>query len=307
MSTEETGALEPSLPAAAGEERPEGAREVAGSGGIRDLLVILRAPDSHASESFRTVRTSLQRHLAAGVKALMILSPWGGDGKSSVCANLAASLSQLFIDVILVDADVRKPTLSKVFQTEGGPGLTDCLEHGVEVDQVIRETGVERLRFVPAGSTSMNPADLLGRDRLGTVLGELQSRCQCLIVDTSPLTACGDALLIGSHVDRALMVINPKNWQGDAEARVRDLLQEHKIEVLGVVLNATDDAAEGGYGYGYGYGYGHGSAPSGEPGRNPGSGAARRSPHGAGRGASSRGGPLQRLWQRLRSGGRERE
>lgn len=302
MPIEDLGAGDAVPAGAAPAEAPTAMPEVATPRGVRDLLIILREPDSHVAESIRSVRTGLQRYLAAGMRGLLILSPWGGDGKSTVCANLAASLSQLFIDVILVDADLRKPTLSRVFRAESHLGLSECLERGIPTSEAIMETGVDRLRFVPAGATAQNPADLLGRDRLRVVLQELQAQCQCLIVDTSPLTACGDALLIGAHIDRALMVINPKNWQGDAESRLRDLLQEHKVEVLGVVLNGTDDPDAGsGYGYGQAYGYGH-APESGDP-----SGASRRSRHGGSRGgAHSGGGPLKRLWERL-SGGRERE
>jgi capsular exopolysaccharide synthesis family protein len=300
MSSEDKGAVEASLLEAGG-QRPEVAAEIAGAQGLHGLLVILRDPESPVAESIRSIRTGLQRHLAAGVNSLMVLSPWGGDGKSTVCANLAASLSQLFIDVILVDADLRKPTLSRVFGSEGRPGLTDCLEGTAVVSDVIQDTGVDRLRFVAAGSASRNPADLLGRDALVGILQELRTMCQCLIIDTSPLTACGDALLIGAQVNRAIMVINPKNWQGDAEARVRELLQEHGVEVLGIVLNATDDRAEGSsYGYGYGYGYGQS--------RGSGSGARGRSPEGTARGGTkTRGGILRKLWQRLWAGHRERE
>ena len=300
MSTEEKRAAEPSPPTAAG-EGPGAAAETLGSEGIHGLLSVLREPDSPVAESVRLIRTSLQRHLASGLNSLMILSPWGGDGKSTVCANLAASLSKLFIEVILVDADLRKPTLSRVFRSEGRPGLTECLEGQAEVADVLQDTGVERLRFVAAGSASQNPADLLGRESLGAVLRDLQSRCQCLIMDTSPLTACGDALLIGAHVNKALMVINPRNWQGEAESRVRELLQEHGVEVLGVILNATEDSAPG---YGYGYGYGYGS----EPGQGSGSSVTRRSRRKAAPGgAPSRGGFLSRLWQGLWAGRRERE
>lgn len=303
MSSEGKGAVGPPQAGASGEPTAEAVPEVAGPHGLRDLLVILREPDSPAAESLRLVRTSLQRHLATGTRGWMVLSPWSGDGKSMVCANLAASLSQLFLDVLLVDADLRKPTLTRVFRMEGKPGLTDCLEQRRTLDEVIQDTGVDRLRFVPAGASALNPADLLGRDLLGPLIQDLQSRCQCVLVDTSPLTACGDALLLGAHMPRALMVLNPKNWQGEAEARVRDLLKEHGVEIQGVVLNASDDAAEGsGYGYGYGYGYGN----PGEP--DSSSAAGRRPASKAGPGSgSSRGGTLKRLWERLRGGGRERE
>lgn len=300
MSTEEPGIVS-SSPLEASTGRPTGDEEIVGSEGIHGLLAILRDPDSPVAESIRSIRTGLQRHLASGVGGLMILSPWGGDGKSTVCANLAASLSQLFLEVILVDADLRKPTLTRVFKREGHPGLTDCLEGHCGVSEVLQETGVDRLTFVSAGTALANPADLLGRGNLAQILADLQSRCQCLILDTSPMTACGDALLIGAHVRQALMVINPKNWQGDAESRVRELLADHGVEVLGVILNGTDDQADG-YGYGYGYGYGQ------EAGKDSGLLAARPRQSGRGRGsARSRGGLLQGLWKRLWRPHRERE
>jgi capsular exopolysaccharide synthesis family protein len=304
MSTEEPETVAPSPPAA-DVGRAAGVEEIVGSEGIHGLLAILRDPESPVAESIRSIRTGLQRHLAAGVHGLMVLSPWGGDGKSTVCANLAASLSQLFIEVILVDADLRKPTLTRVFKREGRPGLTDCLEGRFQASEIIQSTGVDRLSFVSAGTALANPADLLGRGNLARILQDLQSRCQCLILDTSPLTACGDALLIGAQIRHALMVINPKNWQGDAESRVRELLADHGVEVLGVILNGTDDQSEG---YGYGYGYGYGQVPEGRHTKDSGQLAARHGHSGRSRGsARSRGGLLQGLWKRLWRPHRERE
>ncbi|MGI5845160.1 MAG: tyrosine-protein kinase family protein [Candidatus Xenobium sp.] len=304
MSTEGSETVAPSPPVADAGRAP-GVEAIVGSEGIHGLLAILRDPESPVAESIRSIRTGLQRHLAAGVNCLMVLSPWGGDGKSTVCANLAASLSQLFIEVILVDADLRKPTLTRVFQREGQLGLTDCLDGRSPVSDIIQSTGIDRLSFVPAGTALANPADLLGRGHLAQTLQDLQSRCQCLILDTSPLTACGDALLIGAQIRHALMVISPKNWQGDAESRVRELLADHGVEVLGVILNGMDDHSEG---YGYGYGHGYGQVPEGRKMKYSAQFAARHGHSGRSRdSAKSRGGLLQGFWKRLWRTHRERE
>ena len=222
------------------------------------LLVVLSQPRSAVAESYRGLRTSIQRALTGGVKTLMFVSAYGGDGKSSVCANIAVTLTQLYLDVVLVDCDLRRPTLTKLFNVDGRPGMGDFINGSAPADSVFLDTGIERLKIVPAGTAKENAGDLLGRPTVREFCQTVSERCDVAIFDTSPISACSDALSLGAHMDTSIMVISPKRWDGEVEVRVRQSLEAHHIPVLGVILNGADPTVRGKYGAGYGYIYGYG-------------------------------------------------
>ena len=229
---------------------------------IENRLILLREPNSAVAESYRSLRATLSRSLAKGKRRFMMVSSWPGEGKSMVSANLAVALSQLFLDVILVDGDLRKPTLSRVFEHVEKPGLMNLLENGGSAKALICPTPLERLSILPAGQSSLNPGDLLGKGGFKSILDDLSTGENCLVLDTSPMSACSDAFLMGAHVDAAVMVVTPEKWQGEPEAHYAQDLEEHGIDVLGVILNNADMSEQAsGSGYGYGYGYGQTAAP----------------------------------------------
>lgn len=228
------------------------------------LLVVLREPRSLISESYRSLRTSIQRALGQGVQTIMFVSTFGGDGKSTVCSNVAATLTQLYLDVVMVDCDLRRPTLTRLFGAQDHIGLGDFLAGKAALDDLFFQTEVERLRIIPAGNVLENAGDLLGRPALGEFCTQLRTKCDVAIFDTSPLSACSDALSLGPHVDTSAMVINPKRWDGDVEVKIRQSLEAHGVPLMGIVLNGVDANERGSYSYGYGrsyrarYGYGYG-------------------------------------------------
>lgn len=222
---------------------------------LSELLVILKEPRSLVAESYRGVRTSLQRALSNDVKTIMFVSCFAGDGKSMLCANVAVALTQLFLDVILVDADLRRPTLTSLFEATDRPGLGDYLSGTAELSQILNQTPLERLRLVPAGMATENPGNLLGRTTLSGFCSKIAQEGDAVIIDTSPLAACNDALSLGQHIDTTVMVVSPRRWDGDVEVRIRQTLEQHKVPLMGVVLNgSTGGSSYGAYGYGYGYG-----------------------------------------------------
>lgn len=191
----------------------------------------------------------------------MVVSAWGGEGKSMVSANLAVALSQLLMDVVLIDGDLRKPTLSRVFEHEDTPGIMNLLESDDNAENYLCTTPVERLTLLPAGRSNANPGDLLGKGGFERIFTAPSIADCCVVLDTSPISACSDALLMGESVDGAIMVVSPSKWQGEPEAHFAQDLEDHGIDILGAVLNGADpsEAASGAsYGQGYGYGYGYG-------------------------------------------------
>lgn len=221
---------------------------------LQELLYILKEPRSMVAESYRGIRASLQRALAHDVKTIMFVSSYGGDGKSMLCANVAVALTQLFLDVVLVDGDMRRPTLTNLFEVVDRPGLGEFLEGKASLDEVLTPTSIERLRIVSAGASLENPGDLLARPALASFCKQISEKADAVVIDTSPISACNDALSIGQHIDTTIMVVSPRQWDGDVEVRIRQTLEQHKVPLMGLVINGTTsgDAYGGSYGYGYG-------------------------------------------------------
>lgn len=182
-----------------------------------------------------------------------------------VSANLAVALSQMLMDVVLIDGDLRKPTLSRVFEHEDTPGIMNLLESDDNAENYLCSTPLERLMLLPAGHSKANPGDLLGKGGFERIFTAPSIADRCVVLDTSPISACSDALLMGGSIDSAIMVVSPGKWQGEPEAHFAQDLEEHGIDILGAVLNGADPSEQSlgpnygqDYGYGYGYGYGQG-------------------------------------------------
>lgn len=204
--------------------------------------------------------------MAKGKRVFTVVSSWGGEGKSMVSANLAVSLTQLLMDVVLVDGDLRRPTLSRVFEHGDKPGILELLESEGDPNKFVCNTPIERLYVLPAGKSAVNPANLLGAGRFKTLLDKLRADDLAMVIDTSPISACSDALLMAEHTDGAIMVVSPEKWQGEAEAHFVQDLEDQGVDLLGAVMNNANHkellpgSGYGNYGqygkYGYGKGYG---------------------------------------------------
>lgn len=211
------------------------------------------------SEAFRTLRTNLEFVSPdRPVESLLITSPGPSEGKSTVAANLAISLAQAGKQVILVDADMRKPVQHDLFSLPNATGLTTALVRGVMPD-IYQDTFVPGLRLVTSGPIPPNPAELLGSSMMGALIGALASEADFVIYDTPPVMAVTDAVLLAPRLDGALLTIRPGVTSRDAAKRTKQLLSGSRSRILGVVLNQVRPGR--GYGYYYYYYYGGDSGP----------------------------------------------
>lgn len=224
-----------------------------------ELFALQADPNGVVAEAYRSLRVSISKHLASGKRVFTMVSAWPGDGKSMVCANLAAGLAQLHQKVLLIDGDLRRPTLSRVFGATDVKGVSDDLEQPIDNPCLGYKSQYANLHLLPRGRSEKNPADLLVAERLERLFTLLRKEYDCVIIDTSPLSACSDALIWARVSDGATMVVSPKNWDGEVEVRYKQQLIEHDIPIVGVVLNGAAGVGNHGYGYGYGYGGGYGS------------------------------------------------
>ncbi|HET9985608.1 MAG TPA: polysaccharide biosynthesis tyrosine autokinase [Longimicrobiales bacterium] len=213
-------------------------------------LVMLTAPLSPAAEAFRGLRTRLVFHAPdREFRVLAVTSPMPRDGKTTVAANLAISFAQLGRPVLLVDADLRKPMLHRLFGATTEPGLAALLSRRARLEEVVRATGVPHLFVLPAGRTSGSPNELLGDGAMRDLLESLRRDFEIVIFDTPPLLAAADALVLGAVVDGSLLVVRAGRTTHDLVCAALRQLSDLRVPLAGAVLNDPDAKVKEAGGY----------------------------------------------------------
>jgi len=212
-------------------------------------LVTITDPRSPASEAYRSLRTNLSFYsLDAPLRTLVVTSPAAGEGKSSTVANLAVTMAQSGRRTILVDCDLRRPTLHELFSLPMSPGLTSlALEDLTELP--LQETGIDNLWLLSSGPKPPNPADLLGANRMDQVISLLSGLADVVLFDAPPVIAASDAVILGAKADGVLLVIQAGKSRRDQAERARELLEQAKVRLVGVALtNAPRESGAEYYG-----------------------------------------------------------
>jgi capsular exopolysaccharide synthesis family protein len=176
---------------------------------LNPLLVAGLAPKSLAAEQYRQLRTRLS-HTEGGsnLRTVLITSPQKGEGKSITAANLALTMAQeLQRRVVIIEADLRKPSLQQLFGLPSGPGLSEYLVGAAELKDVMRFLPDHNLTVIPAGVTPANPAELLGSTAMRRLLDQLRTRFDRVILDTPPVLPLADVAVLAPLVDGTLLVV----------------------------------------------------------------------------------------------------
>jgi succinoglycan biosynthesis transport protein ExoP len=237
-------------------------------------LVAQHLPKSQMSEAFRALRTSILLSQADHPpQVILVTSALPREGKTTAAANLAVTLAQLGDSTVLVDADLRKPGIGRLLDLGTGKyaGLSSYLAGVSSLDLVsVPHPAIPNLVAIPTGPLPPNPADLLSSHKLADAIAELRAKFKFIVVDSPPIMAATDAVILSVHADGVLLVVRSGETPKVAFTRTRDLLASVKCRVLGVVLNAVDSRAPDYYYsyryYPYSYGYGPQEAGEAAPG-----------------------------------------
>ncbi|WP_291038605.1 polysaccharide biosynthesis tyrosine autokinase [Herbiconiux sp.] len=225
-------------------------------------LVVKDDPRSPRSESFRTLRTNLQ-FLNVGVtsRSFVVTSSVPGEGKSTSAANLAIVVALAGKNVIIVDADMRKPKLAEYLGLEGGVGLTDVLVGRAQPNDVIQRWGDTNLYVLPAGKVPPNPSELLGSQAMVTLIRGLENSFDTVLFDAPPLLPVTDAAVLAKNTTGALLMVAAGRAHKNQVRGAVAALENVGAKLAGVVLTMLPTRGPDSYGYsryGYGYGYGYG-------------------------------------------------
>ncbi|MGI5156863.1 polysaccharide biosynthesis tyrosine autokinase [Microbispora sp. CA-102843] len=220
----------------------------------RNPLITGGSGRSSRSEAFRSLRTNLQ---FIGVdrqpKSLVVTSCLPNEGKSSVSANLAIAMAQAGWRVILVDGDLRRPSVAGYLGIEGGTGLTDVLIDRARLPEVIQTWGRPGLSALPSGRVPPNPSELLGSQGMRAVLAQLTAEYDMVIIDAPPLLPVTDAAALGAICDAALLVVRHGKTRREQVVRAAELLSSINARLVGAVMNFAPAKTGDYYGYAYGY------------------------------------------------------
>ena len=214
--------------------------------------------DDAAAESFRTIRTVLVMGTEDSER-IAVTSAEPGDGKTTIACNLAIAYQQAGKRVLIIDADMRKPGLTKLIDRRGQVGLSDILRGTEEVaeqaSRLTTQTGSVPIDIIPAGRRPPNPGELLLGDRFAELLAWADGEYDQVIVDAPPVLAGTDAAAVGRLCDGLMLVVRPEKNRRRVLIKAVEMLRMFGVTLFGTIVNAVG-LEEMGYGYGYGYGYG---------------------------------------------------
>ena len=211
-------------------------------------LITLRDPRSQAAEAYRTLRTNIQfSSLDKPLHTLLITSTAPDEGKSTTAANLAVAIAQSEQRVILVDCDLRRPSLHELFGVANETGLTSTILAAEDAPLPLQTTEVPGLSLLTSGPLPPRPADILGSRRMEQTIARLRSEADVILFDTPPVVAVTDAAVLATRVDGVLLVLQAHKTSRDRARQAKQILEKVKANIIGVVLNGAE--IEQGYGY----------------------------------------------------------
>jgi succinoglycan biosynthesis transport protein ExoP len=213
-------------------------------------------PKSMLSEAYRNIRTSLLLSFSEKPpKKIIITSPNPAEGKTTTAINTAIALSQTGAQVIIVDSDMRKPMVHKIFGEENGTGLSNFLSGHVELESIVKGTEIPNLFYIPSGPIPPNPSELIGSNLFKSMMESLAERFDHIVLDSPPVLGFADSIILSTTVDGVILVVLGGKTPRETLQRAKEVLHQVNVKILGVVINRVD-IHRSEYGYYY-YRYHH--------------------------------------------------
>jgi capsular exopolysaccharide synthesis family protein len=226
--------------------------------GVDSQLITMHSANSPPSEAFRAVRTGILFSLPdVNIQILWVGSSAPGEGKTLSTANLAVTMAQAGSRTLVIDCDLRRPNMHNLFGTEKETGLTSIVSGSVEPREAIVETGIENLAFLPGGPKPPNPSEVLGSNRMIKLLERLRTKYDRIILDTPPVSAVTDAVVLAPRADGCLLVVRGGVTPRKVVQSAIEKLRMVDARMIGAVMNAVDVKRAGYYYHKYHYYYEH--------------------------------------------------
>jgi capsular exopolysaccharide synthesis family protein len=209
-------------------------------------------PNSILAENFRLMRSNIEFfQISKPIKTILITSPNQGNGKTTVASNLAMSISQGEQDVILVDADLRRPAVHRALDISRNPGLSDLIRNKAGIEDVVRDWSEDGLKVITAGDIPPNVTEVVGSKRIASILGDIREKHELVIIDAPPLIIA-DSYNLASRVDGVILIMVPGETSEEQARAIKEQLDRSKAHLLGIVFNKVSEQSAHSY-YDYQY------------------------------------------------------
>ncbi|WP_195467406.1 CpsD/CapB family tyrosine-protein kinase [Clostridium sp. D43t1_170807_H7] len=213
------------------------------------MFIVETKPKSIEAEAYRSLRTNIQySSFDKKYQTLVVTSANPGEGKSTVSGNLALVLAQGESKVLLVDCDMRRPSVHKKFRISNTYGISDLLVGNKKMESVAHKYN-DNLTIVPSGKIPPNPAEMLGSKAMTAFLEEMKKHFDYIVLDTPPLQAVADAQILSTKVDGSLLVVRAGVTKKDAVHNAVSIINKVNGNIIGTVLNAADNSKDKYYYY----------------------------------------------------------
>lgn len=220
--------------------------------GPRDL-VIIDEPKSPVSEQFRTIRTNITySSIDTEIKSVLFTSATPNAGKSTTAANVAVAYAQSGKKTLILDADLRRPTMHYTFEMNNQRGLSTAIVNEMEVEEMVRPTDIDNLDVITSGPIPPNPSELIASNKMAQFFKILTLQYDMVIVDSPPILAVTDGQLLSKLVDGTIMVTDVEQNNRDVLTQAKELLHKADASITGVVLNNKKMDTDNNYYYYYG-------------------------------------------------------
>ena len=204
-------------------------------------FVVEDKPKSIAAEAYRTLRTNIQySSFDKEIRSIAVTSAEPAEGKSTVAGNLALSFAQNDKKVILLDCDLRKPSVHKNFRISNIKGLSEVLLGKVDINDVIQKRN-DNLDVLTSGKIPPNPSEMLSSMAMTNLIEELKEKYEIIILDTAPLKAVTDAQILATKVDGTILVTRAERTKKEAVLEAKSLLEKVGANIIGTVLHAVEN------------------------------------------------------------------
>ncbi|MEI3336164.1 MAG: CpsD/CapB family tyrosine-protein kinase [Clostridium sp.] len=213
------------------------------------MLIVEKNSNSISAEAYKTLRTNIQySSFDKEIKTILVTSTIPGEGKSTIAGNLALSFAQQDKKVLVIDCDLRKPALHKMFKLSNFKGLSDVIVGNSDLEKVMYNYR-DNFDILTSGKIPPNPSEILASNAMTMLLEKLKTMYDIIIIDSAPLQAVTDAQIISNKVDGTLLVIRAGLTKREAILQAKELLNQVNAKILGVVLNGAENNSEKHYYY----------------------------------------------------------
>ena len=218
---------------------------------IDDSIVITHAdPKSPVTEAYKVLRTNIMYSgIDKRLKTIVVTSSGPMEGKTTTAVNLAVTFAQTGSKVLLIDSDLRKPKINKIFMMSNSTGLTNLLADHDEYYKYIRSSDMIGLDILPCGTIPPNPSELLSSNAMKQFINDISEQYDLVILDAPPVGSVTDAAIISTYVDGTIIVASSGHVEIASIKRAKDLLTKVDAKIIGVVLNKLDKHTSDNYYY----------------------------------------------------------